>query len=215
MCFSWLVLGAILFPAVTAGTPEEPELTDGSGDAPAGLDVLSAWWSTEREDRVAINIKLADLTVGQPLLDSNNEEIRWYYTLTFSTSAYATPITVKCIVGSVETSAPAQSPVMPRGQTPAGGDFGGTVGTDCRATPITEFHNREAFVVNTRVDKLNDVLIVSLTEQADPRPVDIGVGTTFSDLVIQTAGGKATSIGAGHRDTVYDNAGPGALFTMA
>ena len=206
LCFSWLVLGAILFPAVHAGSPSEPELTDPAGDAPPALDVLAAWWSSPSPSSVAVTIKLSDILVGQPLADNNHEENRWYYTLSFSTSAYTAPITVRCTVGSVESS-----PV--RGSTITG-DVGLVAGTECVASRVQAFNNRFAFNVNTAVDKLANTLTITMAETSNPTVVDIGPGTSFSALTIETAGGKVTNIGVGHKDTVYDKTAAGSDYTM-
>lgn len=206
LCFSWLVMGAILFPAVHAGSAASPELTDPAGDAPAHVDVLAAWWSSPNPSSVAVTLRLSDILVGQPLADSNLEENRWYYTLSFSTSAHTEPLTVRCIVGSVESS-----PI--RGATITG-DVGAVAGTECVASRVAAFSNRFAFNVNTAVDKLANTLTITMAETANPTVVDIGAGTSFTGLTVETAGGKVTNIGVNHKDKIYDTTGVGADFTM-
>jgi hypothetical protein len=210
LCFSWLVVAALLVPTVYANGPH---LTDAQGDAPAALDVLSATWTTDRADRVQINIQLADLLVGQPLADGNPEETRWYYTAKFTPSTYGGVITVRCLVGIVETSTPVYVNGNVRGQTVTG-DVGATLGTECRSTPMAGFNNRPSFQVNTVVDKTTSTLSIILTETVNPTTLEIGPGTTFSGLTLETAGGKVSNIGVGHKDTVYDTTGVGSDFTM-
>lgn len=203
LCFSWLIAAALLVPSTFAAGPH---LTDAAGDAPAALDVLSATWTSDRADRVQINVVLSDILVGQPLLDGNAQETRWYYTAKFTPSSYGSEITVRCIVGVVESS-----PV--HGQTVTG-DVGAVLGTDCDASRLREWNNNEAFTVNTAVDKLTNTLSIIITETTNPTYIDIGPGTTFSGLTLETAGGKVSNVGVGHKDTVYDTTGVGADFTM-
>jgi hypothetical protein len=206
LCFSWLILGALLVPAVHAGSAAAPELSDPAGDAPPALDVLAAWWSSADATHATINIHLSDLLVGQPLADTNAAETRWYYTASFSTSAYRNPIVIRCIVGVVESS-PAHGITVT-------GDVGLTYGTDCQATPIPETLRQPAFTVNTAVDKQANTLSITLTERTEANHVDIGPGTSFSGLTLKTGGGKVSTFGVGHEDTTYDTTAAGATFTM-
>lgn len=219
--FSMLVVGALVVPAVYAGSQAEPELTDGvDNSAPGALDVLSAWWTAEADNRVRINIKVRDLlTSGQPAADGlpgdatdGSNEIRYYYEATFTPSSTGSSIEIRCIVGAVDSS-----PV--RGQWQPG-NGGVAVGTDCRASPVQNFNNQAAFNTNTEVDRLNGILTIILTERANPVIVDIGAGTTFSDLAIETSSGTLEDrLFIPIRDDnlyqkVYDVAGPGLAWTQ-
>ena len=206
LCFSWLIVAALLTPSVVAAGPHLTDPVGDAGGASGALDIVAATWSSDRADRVQVNVQVADLLVGQPLADSNAQETRWYYTLKFQPSSYHSVITVRCLVGIVESS-----PV--HGQT-ATGDVGATLGTDCQASPMQNFNRRPAFVVNTAVDKLTNTLSIIMTETTNPTTLDIGPGTTFSGLTVETGGGKVTNVGIGHKDTVYDTTVPGSDFTM-
>ena len=202
LCFSWLVLGAILFPAVHAGSAGSPELRDDAGDAPPALDVLAAWWG-DLDGTLTLTIQLQDLLVGQPLADTNVAETRWYYNAKFQPSSYHKPITIRCLVGLVESS-----PV--HGQTPTA-DAGLTVGTDCQSTRIIEDFNLMAYDVFTSVDKVAGTLTLEIS--ANTKVVTVGPGVTYSGLTVWTGGGKVTTIGIGHQDTIYDTTGIGATYT--
>ena len=202
LCFSWLVLGAILFPAVHAGSPAEPELTDVAGDAPPALDVLSAWWGT-MDGGVTLTLQLSDILVGQPVADTNAVETRWYYNAKFTTSAYHSPITIRCVVGLVDST-----PV--HGQTITG-DVGATIGTDCQSTRIPEDFNVMAYDIFTSADKVAGTLTLEISSNTPV--VAAGPGVSFNGLTVWTGGGKATTVGIGHQDTLYDTTGIGAGWT--
>lgn len=203
----------LLLPAVHAGTSAAPEVVDPDDATVASLDVLAAWWTKENDSRLSVTLQVEDLAFfGQPLLDPDHPrtDVRHYYQLDFSAVTDPTlpplPLYVRCVVGLVETS-----PV--KGTRPIGGNFGGTVGTECVSTPILAHHNREAFRVTTRLDALSDQLTVVLEENGPP-VLDLRPGLQLLDLRVRTATGAATAIGVGHDAAVQDLAGPGAPFTM-
>ncbi|HEV8360254.1 MAG TPA: hypothetical protein VGR28_07365 [Candidatus Thermoplasmatota archaeon] len=64
----------LLAPTAMAGDAENPEITDGSGDAGAGAawgDVTAAWWNETATD-IVVTIQLAQLTPATP------EDYLWY-----------------------------------------------------------------------------------------------------------------------------------------
>jgi hypothetical protein len=209
---SMLVVGALVLPAVHAGSEAAPEITDGDDNYPAALDVRKAWWSRTSDTVVAMNIKVEDLlNSGQPLVDGapgDLDETRYYYTFKFTPSSYGKPVEVRCLIGFLDTS-PAHG-VWPAGEN------GISVGTDCRSTPIPEFNNLNAFFVDTSADRLNNIFTITLTQRNNPTPVSLAPGTTFSGLSLETAAGKLSSrtipFNPNHKDTVYDTASTTKVF---
>ncbi|HVL48884.1 MAG TPA: hypothetical protein VM889_10035 [Candidatus Thermoplasmatota archaeon] len=65
-------------PAVLAGTPQNPEITDPADTPSLDLDIRKVWVTNEASS-VTFHIQVTDLTLRQPLLDATGAEYRYHW----------------------------------------------------------------------------------------------------------------------------------------
>lgn len=222
--FTALLLGALLLPAVMAGSSNSPELTDAAGDAPhAGVDVVAAWFSTAQtplvttgdetvdctlfkicEDFIRVYVKVKDFTLASPIADEDPLSTRYYYTIKFTPDVWGQEVTVNCMINYqdlVQTGLWVGLSVMATPEI-------GIVGRACWI-PDTGALGDAFDVSGVSVSHTEHTLRVTLTEDL----ADIGPGTTFSGLRVSTAVG---GVGTGPilRNSPADTTGIGKSFTM-
>lgn len=224
---AWIALAALLVPAVHAGSSGSPELRDAAGDAPPGLDVVAAWWSpapaplfTERDvgdtgvsrvdnllaarhpagDRLQVTVKLTDLTTAQPLADSATS---YQYRISFTPDVLGEEVVIVCVLNYV--NAGASVGILPYYDRT--GDIQ-RVGLLCG--PQEDGTQFKAFHADGSMDLVADTLTVVLVE----RDLDVGPGTVFSNLRIQTSASKVNAGTPLLKQVVADTTGAGAAYTL-
>jgi hypothetical protein len=177
-----------VLPAALAGSAGNPEILDASGDAPAPLDVTSAWFTTVgptragADDRtVTLTIKLRDLGAAAPAADDNTDDTRYYYHITLTPSATGTPLTFVCFVSLADTSV--------AGVNAAGGELG--AGTAC-GVPRDSF-SRDLMKAVPKVDLLASTFSVTFSRPTlteSPNGVPMPPGSSLDGVVIRTSSGS-------------------------
>lgn len=184
-----LFLAALtLLPAALAGSAGAPDITDASGDAPAPLDVTSAWFTDAGPTRagmddvtVDLTIQLADLGAAAPVADDNRDDSRYYYRLSFTPSSTGSRVDVVCFITQADSSV--------AGVNAVGGEVG--VGTACDV-PRDQF-SRNLIRVVPKVDVLAGTFTFSLSRPSlteSPGAIPLTPGTSLDDVVIRTSSGS-------------------------
>jgi hypothetical protein len=176
-----VVLALLALPPLAHGqAPGHPEAGREWGDAEvAALDVATVFWTTESDTRVALTLRVRDLSsLGQPLLDRDDapQHARHAYSASFLVDGV--PARAWCEVGLAQTS-------------PAGGvrlAGAGPVGTVCGSAWE---RGGSPFAVAARVDPAAHSFTLVLTGCAEG--CGVGPGTAFADVLVVTSSGPAAS----------------------
>lgn len=175
-------------PAALAGSAGSPDISDASGDAPAPLDVVSAWFATVGPTRatgndqtVTLTLKLRDLGLAAPVADENRDDTRYYYHVSFTPSTTGTPVTYVCYVSQADSSV--------AGVAAPGGEMG--VGTSCGG-PRDQF-TRDLLKATPKVDVLTSTLTVTFSRPTlaeSPSGIPLPPGASLDDVVVRTSSGS-------------------------
>lgn len=227
---SWLLALAFVLPTTLAGSAGNPELTDAANDAPAPVDIRSAWFSPyvtpstgvaeadcilgECDQGIRITLKLTDLAVAAPVADSDPSSLRYYYTFEFTPDTWGSPVVVHCVisvadivVGNVNHFGP-DTGVGTACGIPQSGQTGDAF--DVVSSRLWGADKSQAFsFVEFHVDRTASTLTLALVEDL----ADVGPGTTFSGLKISTAIG-GTKVPGGAYKTIADTASASRAFTL-